>query len=624
MTAPKIGSDAVVEHFTLDVEQHEALRNKTGNTLVGFALTWCYLLWRGRFPRSRQDIPADAIAHVAVQVGLPGTDLDGYDLTGRQASNHRAEIRRLTGFHPCTVTDADKLAGWVATGPALTERRAEPVRALLLQQHCLNERIEPPTLPRVARIVDSGFRQVEHAQVALVASRMRPAHVARLNQMVGLGPEPGEGDNGGDGKTTYYPTGEHIVTDGVVCPDWAEFALATDTRGRTRVVRQVYECCVLIALRERLRCKEIWVAGADAWRNPDEDLPADFEDHRAQHYQQLSLPREARAFTASLQTEMRAELDALQQVLPACPWLRIESHRLAGPIRLTRLERQPEPQNLRRLKAAIRDRWGTVPLIDVLKEAALRTGMLNALTPAGRGNIAEEILFERLLLCIYAYGTNSGLRTVAAGEHGHTEADLRYVARRYLTPAGLKAVAVAIADATFAARQQAVWGEGTTTLASDSTHFSAYDRNVFTEWHSRYGGRGVLVYWSVEAGAMAIHSQLISCTASEVAAMIEGVMRHGSTMRVPAPRVRPAPADQADQPRQALPPRRRRRPPVARARARHDQRTGGGVLQLVRFINDQQRVRAERIQVVQVREQQGVVGYQQPVCGQRLPDGVSM
>ncbi|MFI9105422.1 Tn3 family transposase [Streptomyces fildesensis] len=36
-------------------------------------------------------------------------------------------------------------------------------------------------------------------------------------------------------------------------------------------------------------------------------------------------------------------------------------------------------------------------------------------------------------------------------------------------------------------------GQGTTTVASDSTHFKAWDRNIFTEWHSRYEGRGVLV-----------------------------------------------------------------------------------------------------------------------------------
>ena len=44
----------------------------------------------------------------------------------------------------------------------------------------------------------------------------------------------------------------------------------------------------------------------------------------------------------------------------------------------------------------------------------------------------------------------------------------------------------------------------------------------------------MLIYWHVERKSMAIHSQLIGCSASEVAAMIEGVMRHGTTMEVEA------------------------------------------------------------------------------------------
>jgi TnpA family transposase len=55
-----------------------------------------------------------------------------------------------------------------------------------------------------------------------------------------------------------------------------------------------------------------------------------------------------------------------------------------------------------------------------------------------------------------------------------------------------------------------------------------------TEWHSRYHGRGVLIYWHVERKSMAVHSQLISCSASEVAAMVEGAMRHDTTMDLQA------------------------------------------------------------------------------------------
>ena len=85
--------------------------------------------------------------------------------------------------------------------------------------------------------------------------------------------------------------------------------------------------------------------------------------------------------------------------------------------------------------------------------------MLRALTPAGtRDAIPDDVLFERLLLIAYGYGTNSGLRTVAAGDHGHSEEDLRYSARRYFTPTGLKAAGVEIANATFAARQARALG----------------------------------------------------------------------------------------------------------------------------------------------------------------------
>ena len=150
----------------------------------------------------------------------------------------------------------------------------------------------------------------------------------------------------------------------------------------------------------------------------------------------------------------------------------------------------------------------------------------------GRGDLDREILAERLLLGVYAYGTNTGIRAISGGEHGHSEDDLRYVRRRYLSVDVARAMATQIANATFAARRHQVWGAGSSAVASDSTHFGAFDQNIFTEWHSRYGGRGVLIYWHVEKKSVAVHSQVISCSASEVAAMIEGAMRHGTSMEV--------------------------------------------------------------------------------------------
>lgn len=333
----------------------------------------------------------------------------------------------------------------------------------------------------------------------------------------------------------YYPGGEVAPQHHGLSGGWAELVhQSRQARGTSGVVRMVYEICTFQALRDQLRCKEIWVEGADKWRNPAQDLPIDFEERRIEHYTALRKPLDPTEFIDGLRQDMRSELEALHTALPDCPWLEIKERR-QGAIKLAPLPAVAEPRNLRKLKNQVQTRWGVVPLIDIVKETVLRMGCLRSVTSvADRGTLGEDVLAERLLLAIYGYGTNTGLRAVSGGAHGHTEDEIRYVRRRYLTTEAARRIAIEIANATFAVRRTAIWGESSTTIASDSTHFGAFDQNIFTEYHSRYGRRGVLIYWSVEKGSVVIHSQLLNCSASEVHAMVDGAIRHGTDMRVEA------------------------------------------------------------------------------------------
>ncbi len=335
------------------------------------------------------------------------------------------------------------------------------------------------------------------------------------------------------GNTSYYPLAESVPEHRGTAGGWEGLVFRNDKRGQRRAVRMVYEIVTFQALRDALRCKEIWVVGAHSFRDPEEDLPADFSARRLEHYAELRKPLDPAAFIGELKAEMRRELEALERVLPRLAWVQI-AERASGAIKLTKLEAAPEPRNLRAIKAEVSRRWGAVPLIDMLKEAVLRTGCLDAVTSvAGSSSLAPRVLAERLMLAIYAYGTNAGIRAVASGGgHTHSEDEIRYVRRRYLTPQIARQIAVAIADTTFAARDAGLWGQAMTTLASDSTHVRAFDENIFTEWHSRYGGRGILIYWHVERGSMVVHSQTLRASASEVHAMVEGAIRHGATMTV--------------------------------------------------------------------------------------------
>lgn len=149
---------------------------------------------------------------------------------------------------------------------------------------------------------------------------------------------------------TYYPAGETVPVHSGLSGDWAELAYRVDGRGRRRMVRTVYEIRTFEALCDQLKCKGVWVVGAMEFRNPDEDLPADFDARRTEHYQALRKPLDRRAFIEDLQQEMRAELGALNEAMPL-EWLQIRPRPgNQGAIKLSPLEALPEPRNLGRLK----------------------------------------------------------------------------------------------------------------------------------------------------------------------------------------------------------------------------------------------------------------------------------
>ena len=333
-------------------------------------------------------------------------------------------------------------------------------------------------------------------------------------------------------KLRAYPVDEDVPLDGVVRPLWRDAVVDRDPQGRPRVDRITSEICALEALRDRLRCKEVWVAGADRYRDPDEDVPADFAARRDEHYAALALPRDADAFIAGLQEEMRAALDRFDRGLPRNPDVRV-SRKAGGWIHLAPLQPKPPPANVEALKAAVAEEWPMTGLLDMVKEADLRLGFTDRLrSPTAYEALDRAVLRPRLLLCLNGMGTNAGLKRMASAQHGAGYRDLLYVRRRYLAAEQLREAIAVVTNATLRVRDPAIWGEGTNACASDSKHFGAWDQNLTTQWHVRYGGRGVMIYWHVEGKSLGIHSQLKSPSSSEVASMIQGVLRHCTELEV--------------------------------------------------------------------------------------------
>lgn len=334
-----------------------------------------------------------------------------------------------------------------------------------------------------------------------------------------------------DSHQQYYDADE-VPLDGIVPKKWHDIVVEQDKKGRDRINRINYEICVLRALRKRLRTKEIWVIGADRYRNPEHDLPSDFVVKRESYYELLKAPQDANVFIEQIQNAMRHWLNTLNAGLPNNPKVRLRQQG-NNLIHLTPLDRQPEPPNTAALKREIGRRWSDVELIDIIKEVDLRVNFTSAFrTSASRGALDPALLQQRLLLCLFGIGTNVGLKRVASQQPNVSFEELRYVKRRFVQKEALRTAISNIVNGTFRIRNPTIWGEVTTACASDSKKFGAYDQNLMTEWHARYGGRGIMIYWHVDTNSTCIYSKLRRCSSSEVAAMMEGVLRHCTDIEI--------------------------------------------------------------------------------------------
>lgn len=298
-------------------------------------------------------------------------------------------------------------------------------------------------------------------------------------------------------RIRYYDPVEWAPIEGVVQLEWRGAVI--DEHGR--VERIPYELCVLISLRNAIRRREVWIEGARRWRNLEEDLPQDFEEIRDIHYDALRQPLDPAVFVAELKGKLAAALETFDTALRdgTTGGVRIITRRGKPWISVPKVSKLPEAPNLKALKDEVEKRWGTVDLLDILKEAALLTGFTEEFPSITTRDITDpETLQRRLLLVLFALGTNMGIRhIVSTGEHDESEVALRRVRRTRVNRDNLRRAIARLVNKTFEVREELWWGEGTA-CASDAKKFGSIESNLMTEWHARYGGPGVMIYWHVE------------------------------------------------------------------------------------------------------------------------------
>jgi hypothetical protein len=158
-----------------------------------------------------------------------------------------------------------------------------------------------------------------------------------------------------DGKTRFYEAADEVPMAGVVRKDWREAVV--DDKGKAE--RIPYELCVLVALKDAIRRREIYVEGAARWRDPEDDLPGDFEATRTVHYAAIRQPMDPEEFITSLKQRMTSGLDRLSAALAdgSAGGVKVTTRKGEPWITVPKLEPLDEPTGLQALKEEVIRRW---------------------------------------------------------------------------------------------------------------------------------------------------------------------------------------------------------------------------------------------------------------------------
>ena len=287
-------------------------------------------------------------------------------------------------------------------------------------------------------------------------------------------------------RTTKLPDTELPLE--VINAAWSPHVRDTDAG---TVNRSGYACCVLDALRTRLRRRDIYAPASTRWGDPRAELltPDAWEEQRETLCDELALDTDPTAFIDQLTAALDASWRETAAGYAANPDLRVEHRGGRDEIVLTPLDADDQPDSLIDLCARVEELLPEVEIADLPLEVHGWTGFLDEYTHMAGDTGREPGLSETLSALLVSESCNVGLTPVADDTHRPLTRDrLNWVAHNYLRSATHAAANTRLVDYHTPLALAQAWGGGQMASA-DGMRFVIPVSTIHAAYNPRYFGR---------------------------------------------------------------------------------------------------------------------------------------
>jgi Domain of unknown function (DUF4158) len=176
-------AEELVEHGSLAPEELSHLPGKTDDGKLGFAVQLAFYKRHANFPDDEADVAPAVTAHIAGQIDVAPTVLDGYDWSGRTGRRHRQQILDFLAVTPFDKRAETAFRAWLAD-EILPH---QPNSVALEEQVCAwfaRNRISRPGTYRLDRLLASARAAHDERAFRTVADRFDAETQRRLDALL--------------------------------------------------------------------------------------------------------------------------------------------------------------------------------------------------------------------------------------------------------------------------------------------------------------------------------------------------------------------------------------------------------------------------------------------------------
>jgi TnpA family transposase len=317
----------------------------------------------------------------------------------------------------------------------------------------------------------------------------------------------------------------------VIPRGWRRFAIGPGHA----IDRRAYTLCVLQALQDGLRRRDLFVGRSDRWGDPRIKLlhGPDWEAARPQVCRVLGRQVTAAAEWEQLGHQLDEAYRRTAGNLPTNAAVRIEAVAGRDTLILTPLDKLDEPPGLLALRRAVAALLPRVDLPDILLEIEARTRFTAEFTPISESSARAADLAITLCAVLLAEACNIGLEPLVRPDiPALTRGRLAWVQQNYIRAETIIRANARLVDAQDQVPLARSWGGGEVASA-DGLRFVVPVRTLNAGPNSKYfgAGRGITSYNFTSDQFTGFHGIVIPGTLRDSLYILEGLLEQQTSLR---------------------------------------------------------------------------------------------